>query len=245
MCICASSLFDPNYDYLNIMNYIKSISLMAAVSVAPFLSLSAQTTVVGSGVLDGGFESGGTGTPWTGTGTFQTSQVRTGSFALALGADTTTGDPLEMYQNTGYTVAAGDTFSVEFYAGPRFQWDSDDQVIVNLFTTDDNTIGGTATSIASFTADGFANTGPAGNRIYVSSPFGGIIDTSTLDGVTQSSIAGQELFLQFTSVAAAGEFARIDDVTLTVTSAVPEPGTFALFAGFAGLAMVMSRRNRA
>lgn len=203
-------------------------------------SLNAQTTIVGSDTLDGGFESGGTDTPWMGTVAFSTQTVRTGTQALSVGTTTAA------YQNTGYTVTGSDTLSFEFYAGPRFAWDADDVIIATLYTTDDNTYSGNATEIATYSATGFANIGNfSGGAGFETDSFGGDTVISSLDSGTQASVIGQQLFVEFTSVSGSGEFGRVDDVTLTAVTAIPEPSTAALIAGLAGLAFVINRRRKA
>jgi hypothetical protein len=162
-----------------------------------------------------------------------------GNTTLDETATTPLADPIfnGLALNTGYIVGVGDTFDLSFDWIPLFKWDADDQIDFRLFTTSDNTTGGTVSEI--FVS---AVTGHAQGAGYQTD-----LDLTGI-GTLQAASIGQDLWIEFWSSTAVGvvgdapgEFARVDDVRLT---AVPEPATFALLAGFATLGLVLYRRRR-
>jgi len=220
--------------------------------LAPFSILIASTyltaatlTLVGPGVNNGSFESddgSGASSPdaqfanWT-TGLNVTSNQRlddnpsAGVWSAVVGGETGSGAKLGVLMNTGYAVAAGDSFSLSFDWADAFNWDDNsDSIDWRLFTTADNTATeALVTQIASGTNTFDSNTT---NLSYQSEVF------SAIGALTQASL-GQELWIEFYSASVgAGEFARLDNVVLTVeTDQEPTPAELAsamLYAWYPG-----------
>lgn len=111
-------------------------------------------------------------------------------------------------------------------------WEADDDLEVALFTSSDDTLGGTLTQI--WAADFFdAN----GNNVFETTSLTGI-------GSVTASSEGKDLWLVISSgTAGAGsndELAIMDNVQL---STIPEPSVYGLLAGCLGLAVAMVRRR--
>jgi len=64
-----------------------------------------------------------------------------------VGTQTTSGDKLGAMMNTGYVVSTGDSFLLSFDWANAFNWDAEDRIDWRLFTSDDNTLTGTLTTI--------------------------------------------------------------------------------------------------
>jgi len=231
--------------------------LISGLAIAPNFTI-AQTVIIdgtdgGNGyTLNGSFESvGADGTGAGGLGRsidlWQTGfnadieQARDnlagtdGTYSVVLGSQTGTGDIFGVLLNTGYTVASGDTFDLSFNWRSAANWDSADSVDWRLFTTDDNTTSGSVTVIASGSESGFSD------GVYR------LVDEEGIGTVSAPNV-GQSLWIEFYSATASlngvmdGEFARLDEVNLTVTT-IPEPSFFAGMAGLLGLAIVAWRRR--
>ncbi|XAL99058.1 PEP-CTERM sorting domain-containing protein [Phycisphaeraceae bacterium D3-23] len=130
--------------------------------------------------------------------------------------------------DTGYTIQAGDSFDMEFSWRDAANWDADDTMRLVLFYTADNTIGGTATDIATL---------DSGGRVSTST-----WETESASGVALSDAGavGNTLFARLESNSAQGEFSRVDNIYIDV-SPVPEPGSLALL-GLGGLTLLRRRR---
>lgn len=203
----------------------------------------AQTTIIGGATRDGNFESGTFATFWSdeGTGTdVATNDVdlsNGGTYAVGLGKNNGSTIDKVAFTDTGYSIGAGDSlFTLNFDYGGAFRWDTSDQVTYDLFYTDDNLSTGTATSLLSGFVDGVSD--PASPFTYSNSG-----DLNTSDDL--STIVGKNVFLRFSTVSSANEFSRLDNVSLTVTTAaIPEPSTYALVAGSLALGIIAIRRRR-
>lgn len=133
--------------------------------------------------------------------------------------------------NTGYTLAANDTLTLSFQAKGMLNSDDGDNIAWRLFYTTDNTLTGTATTIAG--ADYSLPGGAAGSYTTFN---------LTTPGLTDPGAVGKTLFLSFGAGTglATDEFARVDNVSLLAN--VPEPTTALLFIPAA--AGYLLRRNR-
>ncbi len=106
-------------------------------------------------------------------------------------------------QNTGYNLRLWDTFDLSFDWRDAWQWDAADTLEVQLFSSDDDTLGGNLTSI-------------------YSGSFSKVTDASyqTVSlrriGTVPPSLRGRDLWIVFNSGADASEFARVDNVSLSV-----------------------------
>ncbi|MGC9451987.1 MAG: sulfatase-like hydrolase/transferase [Oceanipulchritudo sp.] len=145
-----------------------------------------------------------------------------GTWSAVIG--TGVGGRMGILQNTGYVVATGDRFSLSFDWADAFNWDDNvDTVNWRLLTTSDDTLSGTVTEIASGTNTADANTT---NFSYQSETFTG------LNGIVPANL-GRTLWIEIYSATttfdgAEGEFARVDNVVLTVeTSQGPTPADLA------------------
>lgn len=193
---------------------ILSVSLVAALMTG---GAHAQTTKLidpgtgaGDDIKNGGFESPagggnvaygvledwfnyptGSGTPAAaGNGTFIHTGTRGGSVSRPSNGIS------HPAVNTGYTIAAGDTFSLTFWYKGDYQWDDNiDTVTATLYSTSgdiwSHTVAPLTTSWQSYTANNIA-----------------------------AANIGETLFLRFqASPLDVNEFSAIDDVTLEVTAA--------------------------
>ena len=126
--------------------------------------------------------------------------------------------------DTGHTIALGDIFDVSYNWVDGSGWlDGNDEISIRLFTTNDNTIGGTISYIAT------TNSGVKGAT-----------SVPTLQSVDQNGFhtalaeeVGKNLFVAITSISSGtstNAFARVDDFALEVT-AVPEPASSMLLLG--------------
>jgi hypothetical protein len=238
------------------MKHLK-VTLPLILGIAAFGLNAPAVDIIDSATLNGSFEAGsGTGpgssidlwAPAFNTNNEQriSNNASLGTYSAVIGnttldetATTALADPVfnGLALNTGYTVSAGETFDLAFDWIPLFKWDADDQIDFRLFTTSDNTTGGTVSEIFVSAVTGHAQ----GDGYQTDLDLTGI-------GTVQVANIGQDLWIEFWSSTAVGvvsdapgEFARVDDVRL---SAVPEPATFALLAGFATLGLVLYRRRR-
>jgi hypothetical protein len=231
----------------------KSNTLRAIWTLAFTLSTftGQATVIIGGDILNGNLNAGSAdgdttddnfqSTPnWVNVGgvaTMQASRMNlpspdgTRNAVLSLSGDRVFGSELGL---NGYTIAAGDTFDVQFEWRDAFNWnDNLDNVAVTLFTTDDDTITGDATPLV-VDLSGLSTA----NNTYETVDHDGIY-TATGDD------AGKRLFLTFQGQSGEGSdtngFARFDNLTLEVTSAVPEPSS-ALLICLAGIGLVARRR---
>lgn len=236
------------------MNMIKRILTLAS-STLLFAALSHGSVIIDFVTLNGSFESddgSGTGSPddqfanWTTGGNVELNQrlennASLGDWSAVVGTESAaTARKYGIIQNTGFTVGsafgASESYTLTFDWGDAFNWDdNEDTVNWRLFTTSDNTLSGSVSLIDSGTNSFDMNTA---NITYQSESF--------TTGTVVASNIGQELYIEFYSATTTlqsgnlGEFARIDNVTLT---AVPEPSTYAMIVAFLALGAVMLRRR--
>ena len=137
--------------------------------------------------------------------------------------------------NTGYLIALGDIFDVSYDWVDGAGWlDGNDEISIRLFTTNDNTITGTVSYIAT------TNSGVKG-----------VTSAASLQQVDQNGFytagsgdVGKNLFVAITSVSSGtstNAFARVDNFALEVTS-VPEPAS-ALFVLGSIFGVALRRRR--
>jgi len=209
------------------------------------------SVIIGGDILNGNFNAGSTdgdttddnfeATPdWLNSGGAPTMQATRTNLAspdgtrnavLSLTGDRVFGSELGL---NGYIISAGDTFDVQYEWRDAFNWnDSLDRVEVTLFTTDDDTFTGAVTELVS----DFSELSTANNTYQT-------VDHDAFYTAT-SGDAGKRLFLYFKGATGEGSdnngFARFDNLTLEVTSAVPEPSS-AFLISLAGLCLMRRRR---
>jgi hypothetical protein len=131
-------------------------------------------------------------------------------------------------------MSEGDTFDVQYEWRDAFNWnDNLDRVEVTLFTTDDDTITGGVTELVS----DFSELSTA-NNTYETVDHDAFYTASSED-------AGKRLFLYFQGLSGEGSdnngFARFDNLTFEVASAIPEPSS-ALLICLAGISLMGRRR---
>jgi len=143
------------------------------------------------------------------------------------------GTSVNLAVNTGYILAANDTLTLSFQAKGMLNSDDGDNIAWRLFYTSDDTIGGTATTIAG--ADYALPGGAPGSYTTFN---------LTTPGLTDPGAVGRTLFLSFGAGTglATDEFARVDNVNLF--SNVPEPtAALLLVPAMAGCLLGRNRRK--
>lgn len=214
------------------------VALLAIATFMPSARYAeAQTTIVGAGVKNGNFNDDTstnatrffTVTPeWMNIGSPDQAQIATRFQSPAIGAvdgryaQINDFDTRKWGLDTGYTIADGDIYNVNYDWLDAFNWnDSLDQVQVTLFTTADDTLTGTRSDL------GFSRTKSVGvsgawefyeeNSFYTATP----------------TDAGKNLFLELTGFngnpgSSQSGFGRVDNLTLTQGFIPgPTPGTAA------------------
>ncbi len=229
----------------------KICKLICAVSFTLSIFAGQATVIIGGDILNGNFNAGSAdgdttddnfqATPgWSnifGAPTMQATRTNLASpdgsrnAVLSLSGDRVFTSELGL---NGYIISAGDTFDVQYEWRDAFNWnDSLDRVGVTLFTTDDDTITGAMTELI---VD-FSELSTANNAYET-------VDHDAFYTATAGD-AGKRLFLYFNGVTGEGSdtngFARFDNLTLEVTSEVPEPSSAFLIC-LAGLGLVSRRR---
>jgi hypothetical protein len=209
------------------------------------------TVIIGGDILNGNFNAGSAdgdttddnfqSTPdWVNVGgapTMQSTRTNVASpdgtrnAVLSLSGDRIFGSELGL---NGYIMSEGDTFDVQYEWRDAFNWnDNLDRVEVTLFTTDDDTITGVVTEIVTDLSE-LSTT----NNTYETVDHDAFFTASSED-------AGKRLFLYFQGLSGDGSdtngFARLDNFTLEVTSAVPEPSSAFLIC-LAGMGILRRRR---
>jgi len=209
----------------NISHPSKSLHRLGALVCTLVLlvaTATAQTVIIDSTTRNGSFEYGSGSSPrvnsttfWTvagtgGIGTNSGTQLKTsnnwstqGSWAAQLGYDPYF-PPDQVYtilQDTGYTVASGDAFTLSFdYGTPDGGWTLDDEIEYRVYTA-----AGSSTPILSGAVSGFSKT-----PCLLST---GPISSALITGVD----VGQPLIVEFNfKTVANGRFARIDNVRLII-----------------------------
>jgi|TARA_B100001057_G_scaffold290289_1_gene290362 hypothetical protein len=140
------------------------------------------------------------------------------------------------FGSTGYTVAAGDVFDLEYVWRDRLWWNDEfDRVAVTLFVTDDNTINGIISPLVVDFSD-----------LNASADDYELVDHDGFYTATDD-FAGKKLFLSFEVQAGDGtetfrEVGRLDNLKVEVFSAVPEPSRIVLLGSAFLFAMRRQRR---
>ncbi len=219
-----------------------SMTFMAlAISLLSIDSALSQTTIVGGTTLNGDFNADTSTdatrnfdvTPdWINIGSANQAEVATRYFnnpASALDPNMTiTGrhaqindfDSRKWGLDTGYSIADGDIFNVNYDWLDAFNWnDSLDQVQVTLFTTADNTIGGTRTDLGTSLTKSVRH-----SNSWEYYEDNGFYTAGAAD-------AGKNLFVELTGFngnpgSSSSGFGRVDNFNLTQGFiAGPTPGT--------------------
>lgn len=192
------------------------------VNICIFLAISnliiaapTTTQVINSTLLNGSFENGTGNEEITGWLNFsdnnKTQRIQNnasqGAWSLVIGKSTEQSE-VEASAMTSYEVVEGDIFNLSFRWLPKLNWDVADRVRWRLFTTSDDTVDGEITEISSGSVGGFAN--------------GAAYQTATMTSIAGVNSANEErkLWLQIYSGAGDYEFARVDDVVLSVVTDV-------------------------
>jgi|GEM_PF-1642646 len=164
-----------------------------------------------------------------------------GSYVLTIGRNNTTNYP-GCLLNTGYNVKSADTFNFSFQWDNAGGWDSNDQFEWRIFTTSDDTLSGTITTIANGTG-----TGSVGSTVNLFPP----VVPLTAGGTVTGANVGRDVWVEFFINPANGNvennsYAYLDNVVLSVNT-VPEPSTtmLGLASLLAWLAFQRGRKNRA
>lgn len=115
---------------------------------------------------------------------------------------------------SGYTLDVGHTLNASFMIRPAANWDVNDTMGLRLFFTDDDTMGGAATTLAEFVFTG------RNNATWSTETFDPVV-------VTDAGAVGKKLFasLQTATPGATvgGEFARMDNIFVSVDDTPVSP----------------------
>jgi hypothetical protein len=130
--------------------------------------------------------------------------------------------------NTGYSIAGGDSYNIEFSWRDAANWDADDTVFMTMFYTADDVIGSTAIDIGAL---------DSGGRVTVAD----WENESGTVALTDVGAIGHTLFVRINANSAQGEFSRIDNIFVESVSAIPEPGSISVF-GMAIIGTVLRRQ---
>jgi len=166
--------------------------------------------------------------------------VSEGTYSAAIGT-AGNGTRNGIIGNTGHVVQSGDTFDFSFdWFAANNNWSATDEIEYFLFTTSDNTVNGTATTILSGTVSGVA--GPDSAK-----------QTESLSGVGTVAAAnvGQDLWVVFNHNAATSSFARVDNVQLSVVpdssagngTPIPTPASALMIPALVALIGLRRRRS--
>lgn len=227
---------------------MKKSFLIALVSLFA-LSLSHAQLIMSGSLLNGDFETGtGTGgrafdgagfvATWYNAGSGnQTATAANNNLAAgpASGyngviADTNTGGVVLHSAKTTSTFVSGGTFDISYDWLDAFGWEENDQVRVAVVAFDTNLLGGTEVYRA------FVN-----DKVSTASTWESVLGST---GVTDAAAIGKTIFIQTYAVnggAGTGDFARIDNIT--VTQVVPESSTFAFLTAAFSFTFVALRRR--
>jgi len=209
------------------------LSFLLPLSVAASLSSNAAVITLmdyddglANGVHGSNLQSGDVGVQdWNGNHQYQTNNNSgVGSNQnLILGSNRVTAHTL------GYSANLGDTFAATYMWRAAFNWDTADRIIFSLFYTNDDTITGTRTNF-------FSEESAAHTATYS-------VETVTSHTVSDAAAVGKNIFIEFSDNASAGanEFARLDNVFVSVDS-VPEPSSTFLL-GLGGVALLLRRKK--
>ena len=211
--------------------------------MASVMTAHASTIIIGGATNDGNFENGGAANQdaspttggWVTTGTSTTVQIRTNQ-TVTSGNNTVIGVEPDnstrfVGRDTGYTIVVGDQFDGGFAWRDKFNWGPPESVDMVLFWTADDNINSARNVIATW------NSGAEVTNDVTETEVFGLTAAGSADAG-----AGRTLFVSLEANGTnANSFARVDDVTLNVTS-VPEPASTA-FLGLGVLALILRRRK--
>jgi beta-glucanase (GH16 family) len=122
--------------------------------------------------------------------------------------------------DTGYAMTEGDVFDISFLWHDGWQWAANDQILLTLYVTDDNTAAGTQTVLATV----YSETGPLDSAYE-------LVDQSAVYTAGPAH-AGKTLFVGLQAQDGSGNtngYAQIDNLELVVTAGAPpanNPPTF-------------------
>lgn len=216
------------------------IPTLAALLSSALVTAQASTIIIDSTTLNGSFESGSgfgpnTADVWiSAVGATQTNRQTSvwdppsdGTYSAVLGTNSDGTIVNGLLQNTGFNVDSGQTFDLSFDWLAASGWDTDDAIDFRVFTTSDDTIGGSISTIYSGSVSGLQQGDGAENV------------SLTGIGTVVGANVGRDLWIEFIGSNNNAEFARVDNVVLT---AIPEPSA-ALLAGLLCLTGAMTRRR--
>jgi len=226
--------------------------LLAA--VIPCATMAA-TTLIDPALHNGGFETRtaatyADGSDWFNYGAAPETTAVYGSTKYA----GTYGGTVSLASNpsvaTGWAVASGDVYNLNFYGySTNVSLLAATPIVWSLYYYSTESDVGfdktTATSGVTLFSGNVTNTAITANSTWTSVS-STALDTLSLDGTALANAAGKTLYLRFYRTAGDGTFPVIDNVTLTAT-AVPEPSAYGLLgagtlAAFAGLRRRRSAR---
>ena len=201
------------------------ISITLLLALAPFAA--AQTTLlIGAGVRNGNFNDDTSATDtrsfantpfWENIGTsgVQTGECTRSNVAFDGSRNHVLTESAERSaaQSTGHTVAAGDQFNLKYVWRDASRWtDGSDQVSIRFFVTDDDTIGGTQTDVATLLS----------GLSTANSTYEAVDQNTTVTGAA----TGKVLFVTietFDGNANTTGFVRLDNFELSVTATTFDP----------------------